>query len=283
MITTISNQYLCAQIKHQGAELCSLKDQASREYMWDANPAFWAKHSPILFPIVGSLKNNTYHYNNENYELSRHGFARDMKFELAYQTASSATFSLKANKDTKIKYPFDFELQLIYTLEGPTLYLHYKVINQGNTLLPFSIGAHPAFDLAGNFEDYSLLFEKEEKLQHYLLEDGLITNNTNTLSLDKNELYLSRQLFEKDALIFKKIASKSLSIAKKSKPFLKLDYADFPDLGIWTAPNAPFICLEPWFGYADTLEAAGPIFEKEGIEIIEPKAVFQSRLSIEIL
>jgi len=282
VITTITNQFLTAQIKHIGAELCSLKDNSNREYLWNGNPDFWGKHSPVLFPIIGTLKNNSYRYDNAQYQLSRHGFAREMVFELIDKQENSATFSLIASQATKEKYPFDFDLHLIYTLDNKSLKIEYKVFNNGESTMPFSIGAHPAFDLPGDFVDYSLAFEKEEALNYYLLEEGLISNATNELVLDKNELHLNYKLFENDALVFKNIASKSITILDKSKPFLKVIYTDFPDLGIWT-PNAPFICIEPWFGYSDTVEKSGNIFEKEGIQLLEAKAIFHSAFSIEIL
>lgn len=283
MTTTITNATLTAQIKHTGAELCSLKDSLNKEYIWNGNPVFWGKHSPVLFPIVGTLKNNSYQYNSIEYQMSRHGFAREMDFELIDKKENSATFSLKSTDETLQKYPFDFELHLIYTLENNSLKIEYKVFNTNDTKMPFSIGAHPAFDLPEDFENYSLLFEKEEPLQYYLLEDGLISNSTNELPLDKNELQLNYTLFENDALVFKKITSKSITILENSKPFLKVSYSDFPDLGIWTPPNAPFICIEPWFGYSDTVYQFGNLFEKESIQILEANSAFRSVFSIEII
>ncbi|WP_281239467.1 aldose 1-epimerase family protein [Flavobacterium praedii] len=283
MITTISNSILTAQIKHIGAELFSLKNSSNKEYIWNGNPTYWGKHSPVLFPIVGTLKNNTYQYENAEYQLSRHGFAREMEFELIDKQENSATFSLLSTPATKEKYPFDFELHLIYTIENNSLKLEYKVFNNGKTRMPFSIGAHPAFDLPGNFENYSLLFEKEAPLQYYLLEDGLISKTTNDLPLNKNQLQLNYKLFENDALVFKKIDPKTITILENSKPFLKVSYADFPDLGIWTPPNAPFICIEPWFGYSDTVDQFGSLLNKEGIQILEAKATFHSTFSIEII
>jgi galactose mutarotase-like enzyme len=283
VITTISNSILTAQIKHLGAELFSLKDNSSKEYIWNGNPTYWGKHSPVLFPIVGTLKNNTYQYENAEYQLSRHGFAREMEFELIDKQENSATFSLISTPATKEKYPFDFELHLIYTIENNSLKLEYKVFNNGKTRMPFSIGAHPAFDLPGNFENYSLLFENEAPLHYYLLEDGLISKTTNDLPLNKNELHLNYKLFENDALVFKKIESKTITILENSKPFLKISYTDFPDLGIWTPPNTPFICIEPWFGYSDTVDQIGSLLNKEGIQILEAKATFHSTFSIEII
>jgi len=283
VITTISNSILTAEIKHLGAELCSLKDNSNKEYIWNGNPEFWGKHSPVLFPIVGTLKNNSYLHNNSEYHLSRHGFAREMEFELIDKHENSATFSLIASQETKEKYPFDFDLQLIYTLENKTLKIEYKVFNNGESAMPFSIGAHPAFDLPGNFENYSLAFENIDTLNYFLLEDGLISNTTNTISLDQEQLYLNYRLFEKDALVLKKTPSKSVTILKDSNPFLKVSYPNFPDLGIWTPSNAPFICIEPWFGYSDTVEQFGSLLNKEGIQILDAKDTFHSAFSIEIL
>jgi galactose mutarotase-like enzyme len=281
--TTISNSILTAAIKHTGAELCSLKDNTNKEYIWSGNPDFWGKHSPVLFPIVGTLKNNSYQYNNVEYHLSRHGFAREMEFELIDKKENSATFSLVSSQETKEKYPFDFDLHLIYTLENKTLKIEYKVFNNGESKMPFSIGAHPAFDLPGNFENYSLEFDNGESLSYYLLEDGLISNTTNELSLDQKELHLNYKLFENDALVFKKTAAKSITILDNSNPILKVSYSDFPDLGIWTPPNAPFICIEPWFGYSDTVDQFGNLFEKEGIQILEANTTFHSVFSIIII
>lgn len=283
MITTISNTILTAKIKHIGAELCSLKDNSNTEYIWDGNPEFWGKHSPILFPIVGTLKDNSYHYNDTEYHLSRHGFAREMCFNLIDKQENSATFSLTSSDETLEKYPFDFKLYLIYTLEDKSLKIEYKVINKGLSKMPFSIGAHPAFDLPNDFENYSLEFEKEEPLEFYLLEDGLISNTTDKIQLDKKQLHLNRKLFENDALVFKQIKSKSITILENSKPIIKVNYKDFPDLGIWTPTNAPFICIEPWFGYSDTVDVFGDLFEKEGIQVLDSNETFKSQFSIEIL
>lgn len=274
---------MTAQIKHTGAELCSLKDHLNKEYIWSGKKEFWGKHSPILFPIVGTLKNNTYQYENAEYHLSRHGFAREMEFELIEKQHNSATFSLQSSAETKEKYPFDFDLHLIYTLENKTLKIEYKVFNKGESKMPFSIGAHPAFDLSENFENYSLLFEENDSLNYHLLEEGLISNTTSTIALNNKELQLNYKLFENDALVFKNIKSKSVTILENSNPFLKVCYANFPDLGIWTPPNAPFICIEPWFGYSDTVDKFGNIFNKEGIQILQSNATFHSEFSIVII
>ena len=283
MTTTISNSNLTAQIKHLGAELFSLKNNQNKEYIWEGNPTFWGKHSPILFPIVGSLKNNSYSINEEKYELNRHGFAREMEFELIEKTEETATFSLISTLETKKAYPFDFELQICYSLKDNKLNIDYKVINKNEITMPFAIGAHPAFALLGNFEEYSLEFQQDEILKYYLLEEGLISNNSNELQLDNSQLGLKYQLFEKDALVFKTLQSKSITILKNTNPILKVNFSDFPNLGIWTVVNAPFLCIEPWFGYSDTLNEYDDFSKKEGIQLLEKKETFESNYSIEIL
>lgn len=283
MNTTISNSTLTASIKHSGAELISLKNSQNKEYIWEGNPDFWGKHSPILFPIVGTLKNNTYTINGKEYQLPRHGFARDMDFKLIDKTENSATFSLESDAETLKKYPFKFELQLIYTLEETSLHIAYKVINKDESKIPFSIGAHPAIALPENFENYAFEFEKEEVLKYYLLENDLISNKTKVLETTNNKVPLTYKLFENDALIFKTLESKSLTILENSKPYIKVDFEDFPSLGLWTKDQAPFICIEPWLGYSDTAENSGDLFEKEGILVLDANQTFNSKFTIEIL
>jgi galactose mutarotase-like enzyme len=282
-IISLSNDVISAQINTLRAELCSLKNTENKDFIWEGDPAYWGKHSPFLFPIVGTLKNNTYTHNNKEYILTRHGFARDMEFELVDQTANTATFSIQSNSTTLASYPFQFELQIQYTLFHSTLEIAYKVINKDTTEIPFSIGAHPAFALPGNFENYSLEFEKVEPLEYTLLENDLVSTQTETIATNSNFVPLTHKLFERDALIFKKLESKSLTIVEKEIPRLKVHFEDFPNLGIWTKVGAPFLCIEPWFGYSDTTETNGNLFEKEGIIVLKSTDTFQTKFCIEIL
>jgi len=182
MSVTISNSKLSAQIHCKGAELFSLKSIATnQEYLWEGNPEFWGKHSPILFPIVGTLKNNTYTYNDQQFQLLRHGIARDLNFNLIHTTDNQAVFSLKASDATKKDYPFDFELQLTYTLLDTKLEFNYTIINNDKVPMPFSIGAHPAFALPNNFESYSLEFNQQETLKCFTLKNDLISDTVLTL------------------------------------------------------------------------------------------------------
>jgi len=282
LTTTISNSILKAQIKHLGAELISLKSNQNKEYIWEGNPTFWGKHSPILFPIVGTLKNNIYLINGKQYQLNRHGFAREMEFELIQKTPESARFSLISTKETKKMYPFDFELQICYSLKGNKLNIDFKVENKNEITMPFSIGAHPALALPGNFENYRLEFQQDEILNYYLLEGGLISNNSVELPLNNRQLGLKYQLFENDALVFKTLKSNSITILEKANPIVKVNFNEFPNLGIWTVQNAPFLCVEPWFGYSDTLTGYDDFSKKEGIRLLRKMETFESNYNLEV-
>lgn len=282
MKITITNNDLTAIINPLGAELTSLKD-TNNEYIWEGNPEFWGKHSPILFPIVGTLKHNTYTYEGKQFSMTRHGFARDNHFAVKEHDSKSVIFSFISNEETKKQFPFDFDLELKYTLKETTLFLDYTVKNTGTTDMPFSIGAHPAFALPGNFEDYTLRFEKAEELLSSQLENDLISDKTVAIPSEGKDLPLSYDLFKNDALIFKTLQSNHIEIAKNNTPFLKVGFEDFPHLGIWTKQNAPFICIEPWQGYSDAFNANGDLYDKEGIIILKPGKEFSTGFSIQIL
>jgi galactose mutarotase-like enzyme len=284
MNISIQNNFLKATINTKGAELNSLvKIADEKEYIWEGNPAFWGKHSPVLFPIVGTLKDNYYFYENHKYELPRHGFARDMEFEVVQNIESSVTFSLKSSELTLQNYPFSFELQLTYSLIENELTIGYSVYNLNDAKMPFSIGAHPAFALPKEIENYSLSFEKQEDLKCYILENDLLSNNSYTISLENKELPIINKLFEKDALIFKELQSKNVSILENGKAILKVRFEDFKSLGIWSKVGAQFVCIEPWLGYSDTTETSGNISEKEAILILEPNKKYDCSFAIEIL
>jgi len=279
MIVTLSNQIVTAKINSKGAELNSLlKDD--REYIWQGNPEFWGKHSPLLFPIVGTLKNDTFIYDNKKFNLSRHGFARDNEFEIEKQTPESVTFLLKSSSRTEENYPFQFELRVIYTLEGNNLNVKYQVDNKSETSLPFSIGGHPAFLLPDDFESYKLEFHEDTSIKSYFLKNDLLSDDFQNINLTNNFLELKYSLFEKDALILKKLDSKSVTLYENTKPLFLMRFDDFPNFGIWTKINAPFICLEPWAGYSDKIESNQNIIEKEGIILLDQMKSFNATFSI---
>ncbi len=284
MVVTISNSKLTASINSKGAELVSLQNlNSKREYIWDGNPEYWGKHAPILFPIVGTLKNDSYCYNGINFELHRHGFARDMEFTLVSKDDDKVLFLLQYNDATLKFYPFKFELQLLYSIVNCQLNITYSVTNIGFEDMPFSIGGHPAFSLPEPFECYELVFETNENLLSYQLQDGLLSNKTKEIKLQDTKLPLSYSLFENDALIFKTMNSKQIQIVENGIAIVNFKFHDFPNFGIWTKLNAPFICLEPWLGYSDKLDSTGNILVKEGIQLLEPINAFNCSYNIAIL
>lgn len=281
MEITIQNQAIKAVIKTKGAELSSLQKE-DKNYIWEINSEFWNKTSPILFPIVGALKNNEYFHEGKVYKLSRHGFARDFEFDVIENSGNAVVFSLKSNEETLKVYPFHFELQLSYILEDSKLVVKYEIINHSSKKMYYSIGAHPAFNIDGNFEDFSLIFDDEKDLETYKLEKDLFSGKTEILKLNGNILPLQYELFEEDALVFKNFATKSLTLAKNKESVMKVSFPDFPYLGIWTKKDAPFICIEPWLGIADNANASGKIEEKEGIQILENNSKKQIAWSVEL-
>ncbi|WP_339889058.1 aldose 1-epimerase family protein [uncultured Flavobacterium sp.] len=273
MIITIKDTNHSASINNKGAELFEFtKDKTN--YIWTIDEQFWNKTSPILFPIVGRLKNDSYTLNEKVYKLPRHGFARDCDFEVIHQKENEVVFSLRESQETLKMYPFEFELQIKYTLENNKLTISYKVINHSENSMPFNIGAHPAFAMNGNFEDYSLQFNKNEEFETHHLENELFNAKTDLVESDKGKIPLTYSLFEKDALVFKHLKSNELSILKENNPYLKINYEGFPFLGIWTKQNAPFLCVEPWYGHADEKTSNGNFHDKKAIQVLNSKASF---------
>ena len=249
---------------------------------------YWKRHDPILFPIVGKLKKNQTIINGREYEMTQHGFARDMEFEPITKLENYHSYLLKSNPSTLAKYPYDFSLYTTYRLEGNKLTTIYKVINDGIDNMPFGIGGHPAFkidlqDLMN--EEYYLEFEEEETKIHFLyLIDGLIGREyAKNILQDKKRIPITKNSFDNDAIIMKGITSTKISLKKKSgnKTLLTMDFTGFPYLAIWAKPKAPFICIEPWMTTADTIMASGVFAEKPDTIVLAPKSEFECRYTVE--
>ncbi len=282
----IANEYIQVQVSAQGAELQSIVRKDNQlEYLWSGDPAFWGKKSPILFPIVGGLKDNTYRHKGQPYQLGRHGFAREMAFNVNEQTPSAITFSLSDDDGTLAKYPFPFNLTVRYAIQNATLSVKYTVQNTGDEPMYFSIGAHPAFKVplvqGTAFGDYSLHFNRPETAGIWPLSAaGLIETASVPYLNEATELPLQKQLFYKDALVFKHLASDVISIRSEKTPHgLEVSFPGFPYMGIWSAKDADFVCIEPWCGIADAVNAGGELAEKEGIQVLAPEAIFKREWS----
>ncbi len=277
MTIILENQFLKAAFAPKGAELQLLSHKQTQvAYLWDGNENYWAKFSPVLFPIVGALKNNTYQFEGKYYMLPRHGFARDMVFETEKISEQEVLFTLLHNQNTLKIYPFEFKLALRYKLTEASLTCSYEVFNPANTPLLFSVGAHPAFAVplnkVGSYTNYFLKFNKDQALVCHQITNNLIANKTTTLKLDNGKLKLKKALFYNDALVIKTLKSDCISILNtKNNNGLHFSFSGFPYFGIWAAKNANFVCLEPWCGIADAENATGKLDEKEGIISLAPK------------
>jgi len=288
---SLKNDLLQINIKTRGAELCNITSAKHKtEFIWQANPEIWGSHAPNLFPIVGALKNGSYTYNNKSYKIPKHGFVRhNDSFTIKNHTDSNITFSLTSNEELYKIYPFLFEFDITYTLSKNSLTITHNVKNLDEKPLYFSLGGHPAFNcplLRGEiYSDYFLEFEDNEKSESYILnlESGLVTNQTKPVISEGNKINLRPDLFNNDALIFKDLKSRNVSLKHKTNGnIVTVKYEDFPFLGLWAKPNAPYVCIEPWLGVADNETTNQKIETKEGILKLEVDSTFNASYSIEI-
>ncbi|HDU1089939.1 TPA: aldose 1-epimerase family protein [Listeria monocytogenes] len=286
----LENEVLLVEMKTAGAELTRIfhKD-TGLEYLWNADSKFWGRHSPVLFPTVGRLVEDTYLVDGKPYHLGQHGFARDRDFQVIEQTEKSVRFELDADEDSLAVYPYKFKLSIIYTIEKNTVAVSYEVENTDNKRIYFSIGAHPAFNLpltdGTTFEDYYLDFGTEENLETLCLEGPYRSGEIKKV-VDKPAQYLplSYDLFKNDALIFEALKQKEMTIKSDKTPhFVKVSFPEFPFVGVWTAkPGTPFLCIEPWYGIADGAGESVELRDKARIEHLEPEAVFASEYEITV-
>lgn len=285
----LENEFLSVGIQHKGAELCSIQNKFNGlEYLWQADPSVWSFHAPNLFPVVGNCINNQIQINGIKYPMQRHGFARHSQFVLTESSAKHAVFTLDYSESTLVVYPFKFSFQVSYYLQDTEISIVYKVFNKDNKPVFFSVGAHPAFNIPffkdGVYDDYYIEFNEDESpVKHLFNESGFFTGDTEPVHLNKRRLNLSKDLFKNGALVFKEIKSREVLIRNHHTPnFVSVSYADFNSLGIWAAPDAPFVCIEPWLGYADSAGALKEFSEKEGIQKLEISKVFECSFSIGI-
>jgi galactose mutarotase-like enzyme len=286
---TIENDQLKVQVKTKGAELDSIySKETNLEYLWSGDAKFWNKKSPILFPIVGTLKDNTYFYNNKPYILTRHGFARDMDFSVIAQADSAVTLTLSDIDETLRNFPFPFRLDVTYSLESSNVFVNYRVTNTGSDNMFFSIGAHPAFkiplDKKLDYHDYYFEFEQTEDAYRWLISSqGLIEPVTVPFLINTNILHITRELFRDDALVFKYLNSHKVKLkSNRSKHGVEVSYPGFPFLGLWAAPGADFVCIEPWCGIADSTTSKQEFINKEGINLLTPSQVFKRTWSVHL-
>lgn len=275
---TIHGDGVTATVLAHGAELCSLKSAAGLEFLWQAGPE-WKRHAPLLFPIVGKLKNDTLHHRGKSYPMTQHGFARDLRFEWLERDRSSCRLVLADDAQTRTRYPFAFRLTVTYTLRGTDLDVSFEIENPDEEMLPASLGGHPAFNwplLPGvSKESYRLTFSRDEPAAIRRLKDGLLRPQPELSPIRGRELALSEKLFDDDAIILDDPASTSVRYAAPEGPSIEISWESFRELGIWSKPGgAPFLCIEPWRGYASPQgfdgQFDGQFADKPGLMHIKP-------------
>ena len=281
MIHKISSKKLEIKVKSKGAELCSVRGSAGYEYMWEGGDE-WPKHAPNLFPIVGSLKENTYVYNGTKYHLNRHGFARDRDFDLIEATDHSLLFTLKFDEHTLKMYPFKFEFRVGYYLEENILKQRYEVHNLGDDVLYASFGGHPAF--AASPIDNCYLELDSGETQNALILDGDLIGEREVEGFIHGKLKLTKSTFNQDALIFISLTSNRISLKNNSTSTrVEMDFTEFPYLGIWSKPGAPFVCIEPWQGLADFTNTNQSLKDKTGILKVESGSFIEKSFNMQFI
>ncbi len=272
-MNTIKNKFLQVSVKEIGAELCSIKSvKSNKEYVWQANPEVWNSHAPNLFPVIGCLKDGSFLYKGQEYKSPKHGFVRSNKnVKLVEKSENSLTFRLMYSEDSLKIYPFKFEFNIKYILEENKVMIEHTIVNHGNEPMLFSLGGHPGFNCPMNadetYNDYYLEFEKPETAETWRVQnDGLIGKETVPVFDEPKIINLHPHLFDDDALIFKNLNSKKVSLkSRKSKQVLSMVFKDFPYLGIWAKPKADYVCIEPWIGIADSVDSNRNFETKEGL------------------
>lgn len=277
MAVKLENEFLCVEIAEMGAEVTRIYDKTEdNEILWEGNPVYWKRHSPVLFPNVGKTYKNRVLINGTQYPTSQHGFARDNVFTCIEAANEKASFMLRSSEETKEVYPFDFELHINYKLNKKELTVEWQVKNCGDETMYFTIGGHPAFRFAKPEEtkaDYILKIPGKEKIEYVLIDISCGCANVDevhTLQLSEETYPLSDKLFAKDALVVDNGQIEEAWLCHKDgTPYVGVRSAGFPNYGIWSVEGAPFVCLEPWMGRCDNVGFNAELSEKPNVNKVE--------------
>lgn len=290
MLYTLENEKVKITVSKQGAELHNITSKVDgTEYLWNRNKRYWSYSAPVLFPIVGKVKNGTYKVDGKEYNLPQHGLARLKEFEMIEKTDDKIIFELVASEETLKVYPYKFSLKIAYTLVENGVVTEYIVENTDNKVIYFSIGAHPAFMcpmVAGEIiDDYYFEFNEKENCDIISIsEQGYIKRERKQYLVDNNIIPLNFDVFKGDALVFDSLKSNKISLKSVNHDkVLTMDFTGFPYMGLWTkATGAPFVCIEPWYGHADFEDFDGELKDKAGIEKLEVGQKFNSAYTLTI-
>lgn len=290
MITSLKNENITIQVKSLGAELTSLKtNNDDHEYIWTGDSKFWSGQSPVLFPTIGSLSGGTMTVDGKTYSMGNHGFARREEFKLIESTEERLVYSLKYSEKTLAVYPYKFELQLAYTLEGSSVKISYNVINLDDKNIYFQLGTHPGFNCPMednlSLSDYFLKFSETETAKRYYCDTGnlFIENHEELVFEESDQLKLNPEMFYDGAFLFRDIKSKEITLKTEKDPkFVKVSNENFPYLGIWQPKDAPFICIEPWHGLTEPASFTGEFKDKELMVELKKGATHSASLTFTV-
>lgn len=282
----VFNRDIRASVSTLGAELVRLQDGNGTDYLWSGDPTWWNGHSPILFPIVGALKEGKLKVDGKTFSMAQHGFARLSAFDVILRKAAHCTFLLSSNKETRAQYPFEFELCLDYEVTGRALLIRASISNTGADVMPASFGFHPAFrwPLAGNVSkaDHSIMFDQPESALVERPVNGLRSGIPKPSPVIDRRLELEDSIFEEGAFIFDRLESRRVVYGASTGPHIAVTFDGMPNLGIWSKPGAGFVCIEPWQGYASPKDFDGELRDKPGMMLIEPGTMRKLEVCIEI-
>lgn len=286
---TLSNDKITLQIAEHGAELVSINVN-NTEYLWQGDPKFWGRHSPVLFPIVGRVWNNQYHHEGITYELGQHGFARDMDFQLTYEEDNALIYTLESSQETLNKYPFPFVLEIGYRLKGNRIEVMWSVQNTGDKEMYFQIGAHPAFyyrdlDPTTHKRGYLDFGKKHTDLEYISpAEKGCVSDKRHILHTENGIMELTSDTFMCDTYMFDNSQLQKITLMdKEQKPYISLEFSS-PLVAVWSPsavhPDVPFVCIEPWYGRCDKVGYHGEFKDREWMQHLAPNKSFTTSYSI---
>ncbi len=282
-VNKLENDRLLIEISDHGAELSRIyRKDVQKEALWNADPAFWNRHAPVLFPFVGASNGGVYHWQGKEYPMKQHGFARDTEFELVEAGEKKVVHRLVSSEKTRENYPFDFCLTITHTLEGNAVGVDWKVENRTDGEMYFTIGAHPAFLVEkGSW----LLTPGKESLNYIRINEAgeVLPEPVYELKLPGGRLQMPEDMFQEGVYIFEDGQLDQVGLAAADgSPLVMLSCKGFPYVGVWSKPGAPFVCLEPWYGRSDNKDFAGDLSQKTGVQKLERDGVFHVCYSITV-
>jgi galactose mutarotase-like enzyme len=289
MMATIRTDMIEVSARTTGAELSGIKTADGVEHLWQADPVFWPRQSPLLFPIVGNLPGKTFTFGGKSYTLDNHGFVRGREFLPVEEKKDRLSFAFTADDASLAIYPFRFTLTAGYAVSGATLTVSWEVRNSDEKTMYFSIGAHPGFRAplvpGEKREDYDLVFEKKETVKrHFLTTDNVLSGESAVFLDGSDSTAVTPDLFEKGAVVLKDHVSRSVTLrSRKSGRFVRVDFPGFPFLGIWSPKgDCPFVCIEPWHGVMPLADSTRDITKKEGVLSLEAGGKFSTRYTVTV-